>query len=59
MDINLEKLREDLKDDSLGAFFGGGFGGAFAESFEVDALSEKELVKRAKSRGIDLEQYRI
>lgn len=35
MKIDIEKLREDLKNDSLGAFFGGGFGGALIEASDL------------------------
>jgi len=55
--IDYEKLREDLKNDSLGAFFGGGFGGALIESFNLDDATDDELIKIARDRGIDLNKY--
>lgn len=55
--FDFEKLREDLKNDSLGAFFGGGFGGALIESFNLDDATDDELIKIARDRGIDLNKY--
>ncbi len=57
MKIDIEKLREDLKNDSLGAFFGGGFGGAAVEAAELKYASDEELLKTARDRNIDLRQY--
>lgn len=34
--IDIERLRDDLRDDDLGAYFGGGFGGALMEAFDID-----------------------
>ena len=55
--IDIEKLREDMKDDCLGAYFGGGFGVALIESFDVEKASPEELVKMAQNNGIDLRRY--
>lgn len=56
--IDIEKLREDMKQDCYGAYFGGGFGGALVESFDVEKASPEELVEMAKNkRGINLSDY--
>ena len=55
--IDIEKLREDMKDDCLGAYFGGGFGAALIEAFDVEKASYEELVKMAQNKGIDLRRY--
>ncbi len=34
MDIDYEKLRRDLRDDSMAAFFGGGIGSALLDAFD-------------------------
>lgn len=34
MEIDIEKLREDMKQQCYAAFFVGGFGGALNESFD-------------------------
>ena len=47
MTIVIEKLREDLKEECLGAFYGGGFGGALMESFDIENASPEELVEMA------------
>ena len=53
MTIDIEKLREDLKQECYGAFFVGGFGGALMESFDLDRASPEELVDIAGKKGID------
>ena len=58
MGIDVERLREDMKEDSLGAFFGGGFGGALVEEGDIERASPDELVKMAEEKGIDLDSYR-
>ena len=57
MKIDIEKLREDMKNDSLGAFFGGGFGGVLFEAMDLDKASDEKLVKMAQQKGIDLSEY--
>lgn len=44
--IDVDALREDMKNECLGAFFGGGFGGAVVEVGDIDRLSDEELVRR-------------
>ncbi len=58
MDIDIEKLRKDMKQDCYGAFFAGGFGGALMESFDVEKASPKELVEMAERKRMDLLKYR-
>jgi len=55
--IDIERLRDDLRDEDLGAYFGGGFGGALMEAFDVDRATPEELVQIAQERGIDLRRY--
>ena len=55
--IDIDSLREDLRDDELEAFYGGGFGGALMESFDIDRATPEELVQIAQDRGIDLRRY--
>lgn len=57
MQIDIESLRNDLKNNSLGAFYVGGFGGALIESFQIDNSTPEELIKLAKRMNIDLEDY--
>lgn len=57
MNINFDKLREDLKTDSLAAYFGGGFGGALIDAFDVKEASEEELLQMAKRQGFDISKY--
>ena len=57
--IDFKRLREDLKNESLGAYFGGGFGAGLIESFDLDDATDDELIKIARERGIDLNKYKI
>lgn len=57
--IDLDALREDMKQDCYGAFFGAGFGGALIESFDIEAATPEELVKMAVDQGIDLRKYQV
>ena len=55
--IDIERLREDLRSDDLGAYLGGGFGGALMESFDIERAAPEELVQIAQDKGIDLRRY--
>lgn len=57
--IDIDELREDMKQDCYGAFFGGGFGGALMESFDVENASPEKLVAMARRQGIDLSKYEV
>ena len=57
--IDVDELRDDLRNECLGAFFGGGFGGALVESFDVDRATPEELVDMAQRQGIDLRRYQV
>ena len=48
--IDVERLKDDMREECLGAYFGGGFGGALVESFDVDRSTPKELVEREQFR---------
>ena len=55
--FDIERLREDLRSEDLGAYWGGGFGGALMEAFDLDRATPEELVQIAQDRGIDLRRY--
>lgn len=57
MVIDIDKLREDLRNECYGAYFGGGFGGALVESFDVEKASPEELIEMAERQGVDLTDY--
>lgn len=59
MMIDVDKLREDMRNEGLAGFFGGGFGGALIEAIDVDRASDKELVDMALKQGIDLRRYEV
>lgn len=55
--IDIERLREDLREEDIGAYFGGGFGGALMEAFDIDSATPEELVQIAQNREVDLRRY--
>ena len=55
--IDIDRLREDLRDDDLGTFYGGDFGGALMEAFDIERATLEEVVQIAQDRGIDLRRY--
>ena len=56
-EIDVERLREDLENESLGAFWGGGFGGALVEAGDIRRASDDEILKIALRKGVNLEKY--
>lgn len=59
MTIDISKLKEDMKNDSLGAFYTGGFGGALMEASDVEHTPPEELIHMAQKKGIDLRKYEV
>ena len=57
--IDVDKLRQDMRNECLGAYFGGGFGGALMEAFDVDKATPERLVEIAKWQGLNLRKYQI
>ncbi len=57
--IDIERLREDLKQECLGAYFVGGFGGALMENLSLEKASREELLEIAQKRGIDIYKYQL
>ena len=57
--IDVDRLRDDMRDECLGAYFGGGFGAALSESFDVDRATPEKLVEMAQNQGIDLRKYQV
>ena len=55
--LNTEKLRNDLKEESLGAFFGGGFGGSLMEYSDIEKASDDKLADIARRNGVNLNKY--
>ena len=59
MTIDVDALREAVRNECSAAFFGGGIGPALLEAFDADRASPEELVDMARRWGIDLRKYRI
>ena len=57
-DIDVDALRHDMKEESMGAFFVGGFGGAIFEASDIDRMSDDEVIGKAKRDGINLGRYK-
>lgn len=57
--IDVDALREDMKNECLGAFFGGGFGGALIEVGDIERVDSEQLVQMAIDQGINLRKYQV
>ena len=58
-EIDINKLKQDLKDYYEAAYFTLGYGAALMDSFDLDHLSDEEIISKAAENGVDLEQYII
>ena len=56
--IDVEALREAVKNECCAAAFGGGFGGALMEAFDADRARPQELVDMAQRWGIDVTRFK-
>ena len=56
--IDDDGLKNEIKNQLMGAFVGGGFGAAYVEAMvEVDALDTLGAIAKARSLGIDPSKY--
>ena len=58
-EIDINKLKQDLKDYYEAAYFTLGYEAALMDSFDLDNLSDEEIISKAAENGVDLEQYII
>lgn len=58
-EIDINKLKQDLKNYYEAAYFTLGYGAALMDSFDIDNLSDEEIISKAAENGVDLEQYII
>ena len=58
-DIDVEALREAVKDECAAACFGGGIGPALLDVFDADSADEEEQRRMAKRWGIDVSEYEL
>lgn len=59
MIIDIESLKEDLKKELIDAHFGTGFGAPLIESFQLDRITDEQIVELALKYGLRLENYQI
>lgn len=59
VEIDINKLKQDLRDYYEAAYFTLGYGAALMDSFDIDKLSDEELINKAIDNGINLENYII
>ena len=57
--IDYEALREALRNECYAAHFGGGIGPALMDALNVDDMSPEELVKTARTWGVDVGRFTI
>ena len=58
-EIDINKLKQDLKNYYEAAYFTLGYGAALMDSFDLSNLSDEEIISKAAENGVDLEQYII
>ena len=58
-EIDINKLKQDLKDYYEAAYFTLGYGAALMDAFDLDNLSDEEIINKAIENDVDLEQYII
>lgn len=58
-EIDINKLKQDLKNYYEVAYFTLGYGAALMDSFDLDNLSDEEIISKAAENSVDLEQYII
>ncbi len=58
-EIDINKLKQDLKDYYEAAYFTLGYGAALMDSYDLDNLSDEEIINKAIDNGINLENYII
>lgn len=58
-EIDINKLKQDLKDYYEAAYFTLGYGAALMDSFDLDNLSDEEIISKAINNGINLGNYII
>lgn len=56
-EIDINKLKKDLKDYYEAAYFTLGYGAALMDSIDIDKLSDEELINKAIDNGLNLENY--
>lgn len=59
VEIDINKLKQDLRDYYEAAYFTLGYGAALMDSIDIDKLSDEEIINKAIDNGINLEQYII
>ena len=58
-EIDINKLKQDLKDYYEAAYFTLGYGAALMDSFDLDNLSDEEIINKSIDNGINLENHII
>lgn len=58
-EIDINKLKQDLKDYYEAAYFTLGYGAALMDSFDLDNLSDEEIISKAIDNGLNIENYII
>ena len=58
-EIDINKLKKDLKDYYESAYFTLGYGAALMDSFDLDNLSDEKIINKAVKNGVVLENYII
>ena len=53
--IDVDQLRNDMRDECMGA----AFGGALVEAMDIDRATDEQVVEMAQRKGIDIKNYQV
>lgn len=56
-EIDINKLKQDLKDYYEAAYFTLGYGAALMDSYDLDNLSDEEIINKAIDNVLNIENY--
>lgn len=57
IEIDINKLKQDLKDYYESAYFTLGYGAALMQSLDIDNPSDEEIINKAIENGLNIENY--
>ena len=55
--MDFDALRRDLIEEDYAAYYSAGFGGALVDAFDIERMTNEELLLLAKQRGVDIRKY--
>ena len=54
--IDVDKLRKEMEDDDFAGAFSG-MPAMFVDAWDIERMSDEEVIRKAKEEGIDLSDF--